>query len=275
MDWNARRRLLLLTPLLLLAIWQGLPVLLLLITSLRSEASLLRHGPWAWDELFLEHYQRVLITDGFAQPLVNSLIVALTSTVLATTLGMLAAMAFARLRFSGSRFLAFSVFLSRVIPPVAMAIPVFILLKGVGLTDSLLGLILAHSSFSLPMAIWLMLPFFQSLPRELEEAAYLDGLSKLRTMYSIMLPLALPGVAVAASFCFLASWNDFLFSMLLSGAKTKTAPLAVNAYMTGFGPEWGPMTASALIILVPILLLSGYLRRHMVAGMLAGGVKDA
>lgn len=269
------RRLVLTLPVLVLVVLQCFPVLLVLLTSFRTEVSLLEFGPLALEGLFLGNYARVLGDDAFLSHLGASLLIAAGSTALAVVLGSLAAYGLSRLRFSGRRLLASSILVSRVVPPVALAIPVFLLLRSIGLTDSILGLIVAHTSFNLPFAIWLMMPFFAGLPRELEEAAFLDGCSSLSAFRIVMLPLALPGILVAAVFCFLASWNDFLFSMVLAGSKTKTAPLAVNAYMTGFGPEWGPMTASSLLILAPVLLLSLVLRRHMVGGLTAGGVKDA
>jgi multiple sugar transport system permease protein len=264
---------LLYVPVLIVVAIQVFPVLLILLTSFRKQVSLLQHGPFSLDGLFWGNYRQVLVTDEFLRYMGTSSLVALASTLISIATGSLAAYALTRFSFWGRKSLSVGILCARIIPPVALAVPLFLLLKQAGLTDTLAGLVLAHTTINLPFAIWLMMPFFESLPRELEEAAEMDGCSKLQVFRIIFLPLALPGLMVAGIFCFLLSWNDFLFSLILAGSDTKTAPLVVNGYMTGFGPEWGPMTASSMLIMFPVFLFSLLLQKHIVAGLSAGGVK--
>ena len=159
-----------------------------------------------------------------------------------------------------------------MIPPIALALPFFVLLRFLRVTDTVFGLVLAHTTFNLPFAVWLIMPYFASQPKAFEEAAALDGCKVGSIFRYISFPLALPGILVSAIFCFLLSWNDFLFSLILSGASTKTAPLAINAYMTSDRIEWGPMTASSLLVLIPALILCSFIQKYMNPGM-GGGMK--
>jgi multiple sugar transport system permease protein len=267
------RKLLRTLPLALLLLLQLLPIALLLLASLRTPVSLLEHGPLSLRGLHLGNYREVITRGHFLDHMWTSTRIALSSTALSLGAGSLAAYALARLEFRGRRLLAASFLVSRLIPPVALAIPVFLLLERVGHTDTPLGLVLAHTSFNLPFAIWLMMPFFAALPREYEEAASIDGCTRFQAFRIVIFPLALPGLLVAGIFCFLLSWNDFLFSLVLAGSRTRTASLAVNGYMTSFGPDWGPMSAASVLILVPVFLFSLALQRHIVSGLGAGGVK--
>lgn len=260
-------------PLVVLVCFQLFPVLLIVLTSFKSQISLLQHGPFGTTGFFLGNYTKVIVADGFMSNLGTSLMIAMGSTAISVAAGALAAYALTRFRFTGSTPIAMAFLCARVIPPVALAIPLFLLLKKFHLTDSVAGLVLAHTTMNLPFAVWLIMPFFDSLPKDYEEAAEMDGCTQFQVFHKIFLPMALPGLLVAGIFCFLLSWNDFLLSLILAGSDTKTAPLVVNAYMTGFGPEWGPMTASSVVILVPVFIFSLALQKHMVSGISAGGVK--
>jgi multiple sugar transport system permease protein len=185
----------------------------------------------------------------------------------------MAAFALARIEFRFKAAFKGAILAARLLPPVALAVPLFLLVTRLGLADTRMGLALAHSAFNLPFAIWLLTPFFAGIPKELEEAATVDGFTRFQIFRIVYFPLALPGVLVASLFCFLLSWNDFLFSLILAGSATKTAPLAVNGYMTGFGPEWGPMTAASVVVLVPVFVLSLFLQRSLVGGIQSGGIK--
>ena len=267
------KRAFLLFPLLVLVFLQLLPVAVVVLTSVRTPVSLLEGKLFSLEGFFAGNYVKVWTEDHLAGPLVNSLCIALGTVALSVTAGSLCAYALARLEFRLKGLFAGALLCARMVPPVALAVPLFLLVHALGLADTRTGLVLAHSTFNLPFAIWLLVPFFKALPKQLEEAALVDGCTRMRMFRSIVLPLALPGIVVAALFCFLLSWNDFLFSLILAGSETKTAALAVNGYMTGFGPEWGPMTASSVIVLAPVFALSLLLQRHIVGGLQSGGLK--
>lgn len=269
-------RILLLFPVMVVVIVQFFPVFVIGLTSFKTPISLLAGDQGlslSLDTLFLGNYTKVLVEDKFLDYVGSSTFIAVCSTLLSISLGSLAAYALAKFTFRGKHYLSFGIMCSRLIPPVALALPVSILLRQSQLNDTHLGLVLAHTTFNLPFAIWLLVPFFAGIPQEFEEAAAVDGLGVFQTFSRIVLPLTLPGLIVAAIFCFLMSWNDFLFSLILSGSDTKTAPLAINGYMTSDRIEWGAMTASSMLVLIPAFILCLKLQRHMVSGMQAGGVK--
>lgn len=270
---SALRTALLAFPLGALLVVQLFPVVIIVLTSMKTEVSLLEHGPFSLSGFSFGNYAKVLVEDAFLLPMGNSLLIAVLATLLSLACGATAAYALARMRFRGHGILSAGLLCGRLLPPVALALPLFVLLKKFGLTDTVTGLTLAHASFNLPFAIWLLMPFFESLPKSLEEAAVIDGCTRAQVFRHVFFPLALPGLLVTAVFCFLLSWNDFLFSLFLAGSRLKTAPLTVNGYMTGFGTEWGPMTASSVLILAPVFAFSLLLQRHLVGGIASGSLK--
>ncbi|MBQ46441.1 MAG: ABC transporter permease [Zetaproteobacteria bacterium] len=273
-NWRWRYRYLLWIPFLLVLLVQLFPIWVIGLTSFKTPLALLDDGgALNLDGLFLGNYQRVIFEDGLWQYVEASLIIAMASTFLSVFAGGLAAYPLARYRFRGRKPLALGILCSRMVPPVALALPAFLLLRTFGAVDHYWGLILAHTTFNLPFAIWLLIPFFEILPADFEDAAVMDGLNAWQTFRLIFLPLALPGIVVASIFCFLMSWNDFLYSLILAGSDTRTAPLAINAYMTSDQIEWGAMTASSMLVLVPVFLLCRHLQNYLVNGLTAGGVK--
>lgn len=266
-------RFLFVLPVLLLALIQIFPVVVIVLTSLKTPVALLEWNLFSLSGFDFSNYTRVLFEDDLLTPLFNSLVVASSSTLLSVGAAAMAAFALARIEFRFKKTFAGAVLVARLLPPVALAVPLFLLITNLSLADTKLGLTLAHSTFNLPFAIWLLMPFFAAIPRELEEAAAIDGFTRFQTFRLIFFPLALPGLLVASMFCFLLSWNDFLFSLILAGSETKTAALAVNGYMTGFGPEWGPMTAASVVVLAPVFFLSLLLQRSLVGGIQSGGIK--
>lgn len=253
---------------------QLLPIWIIALTSFKTPMALLDDGgALNLQGLFLGNYERVLFEDNLWQYIKTSLVIAFASTFLSVFTGALAAYPLARYRFPGRKVMTLGILCSRMVPPVALALPAFLLLRTFGAVDHYWGLILAHTTFNLPFAIWLLIPFFQLLPKDFEDAAVMDGLSTWQTFRLIFLPLALPGIIVSSIFCFLMSWNDFLYSLILAGSETRTAPLAINAYMTSDQIEWGAMTASSMLVLIPVFVLCKYLQNHLVNGLTSGGVK--
>jgi multiple sugar transport system permease protein len=162
---------------------------------------------------------------------------------------------------------------TRMVPPVAVGVPLMSMLAALRLTDTPTGLAIAHTTISLPLCILLMASFFEAVPFELEEAAKVDGCSRPRALWSVVIPVVSGGVAVTAIFAFLASWNEFLFAILLTSVRAQTTPIVIANFQTQFGLDWGPMTALAALYSIPVIVLTLVLQRHIVAGLTLGAVK--
>ncbi|MFK7827479.1 MAG: carbohydrate ABC transporter permease [Oligoflexales bacterium] len=271
---NHKLKYLVFIPAMFLAIAQFFPIYVIALTSFKTPLALMEDGmSLSFIGLSLENYEKVLTEDGFLSHIWVSLTVAIFATFFSIIIASLAAFALARFKFRGKKFLTLTILCSRMVPPVALAMPVFLLVDLLGVHDTIWGLVIAHMSFILPFCIWILLPFFVALPHDLGEAAVIDGLSSTKIFSMVYLPLALPGVLVASIFCFLFSWNDFLYSLILAGSQTKTAPLAINAYMTSDRIEWGAMSASSMIVMVPIFLLSLLVQKHFAKGVPSAGIK--
>jgi multiple sugar transport system permease protein len=160
-----------------------------------------------------------------------------------------------------------------MVPYVSVAIPYFALMRSFGLGDTHIAVAIAHTTVSLPLAIWLLASFFESIPTELEEAARVDGCTRLGALFRVIVPLVSGGISVTAIFAFLASWNEFLFALLLTSVRAKTAPLVIAEFNTQYGLEWGTMTAIATLYSLPVILLALFLQKRIVSGLTLGAVK--
>lgn len=251
------------------------PVAMIIQTAFKTPRSLLESGMFTWNGWTFANFYRLFVEQSLAPDLINSLLIASGSMALSVSCGALMAFALTRWQSETKRHLLTSLLVARLLPPVALALPLFLVLKQFMLHDTLLGLVLAHTALNFPLATWILMPFMDAVPRVLEEAASLDGASRGQTFAHVVLPVTKPGIVVAALFCFLMSWNDFLFSLILAGSAIKTAPLTLNGYVTGFGTEWGPLCAGACVLLIPVFALSFKLHQHMIASPTQGGVKGA
>jgi multiple sugar transport system permease protein len=278
--WHADRRgvitVVRLAILLLLLGVTLLPVYWILSTSIRPDAEVLRPDPSLWPGLVtFEHYRNALESGRITFYLANSLTVAVGSTVLALALGAPAAYAFTRFRYPGS--LADHVRLwmlsTRFIPPFAIVIPIFLLFRDLKLLDTRPGLLIAHTVFSLPFVLWLLISGFEQLPHEIEEAALVDGSSRFRAFLTIALPLAAPTIAAAAIFALLLSWNEFLFALLLTASQATTVPVFISQFVTDRSLQWGEIAASAAVASVPVIAFLFFAQRYLVRGLTMGAAK--
>jgi multiple sugar transport system permease protein len=159
-------------------------------------------------------------------------------------------------------------------PPIAFTIPFFLAYRWLGLLDTLSGLIIIYLTFNLALVIWMMQTFFESVPRALEEAAWIDGCSVWRAFFTITLPLAAPGLAATAVLCFILSWNDFFFALILTRTQAQTAPVAIVSFIQYEGWEWGKIAAGGTLVMLPVVIFTLMVRTYLVRGLTAGGVKD-
>jgi multiple sugar transport system permease protein len=249
-----------------------LPFLWLLQMSFKPTPLILQFPPSFFFTPTLEHYIG-LWNAGFAESFVNSLVTASVSTVLALLLGVPAAYALSRWSGRGRFGLGLSILLTRMAPPIAFTIPFFLAYRWLGLLDTRTGLILIYMTFNLPLVIWMMQPFFDAVPRSLEEAALMDGASFATVFIEIVIPMATAGIAATAILCFLYAWNDFFFALILTRTDARTAPVAVVNFMNYEGWEWGKIAAGGSLVMAPVLLFSMLVRRYLVSGLTAGAVK--
>lgn len=258
----------------LLVITYAMPYVYLLLTSLKPPGDVLQIPPsFLPARISLDNYQSLFANPSIPLAFANSLVVAVVSTILALVLAVPAAYGASFLRAHLSNWFLIFALVTRMVPAVSLGIPLFMMLKAVGLLDTQVGLILAHTTQSLPLAIWLMAAFFESVPQELEEAARIDGASRFGAFARVILPVVTGGIAVAALFCFIASWNEFLFALLLTAEEAKTAPLVIAQFKTAYGLDWGPMTALAALYSLPIIAVTLVLQKHIIGGLTLGAVK--
>jgi multiple sugar transport system permease protein len=252
----------------------GFPFIYLLLTSFKTPLDAIAVPaavlPAQWT---LENYVSALTKDGVVPALINSVVTAVLSTVFSLVLAVPAAYAITRYRTPSGRVFVLAALVTRMVPTIAVGAPLIETMRALGLTDTSLGLAIAHTTISLPLSIWLMSSFFESVPDELEEAAKVDGASRIGALWRVVLPVVSGGLAVTAIFAFLASWNEFLFSLLLTSVRAQTTPIVIANFQTQFGLDWGAMTALAAVYSIPVILLTLVLQRHIVAGLTLGAVK--
>jgi ABC-type glycerol-3-phosphate transport system permease component len=273
---NARRwRTLLLVAVaaLLLAVW-AFPVLWALLTSFKTERDVLAYPPTVIFEPTLRNYRDVLFGSASILPnLISSTIVAGVSTILTLLIAVPAAYALARLHFPGKRASGFYVLATQMLPPVGLIIPYYLVLQKIGALDTYSGLIVIYLTFSLPFAIWLMVSYFEDIPREMEEAALIDRAGRMRALWYVILPQARGGIAVTTIFVFLNAWNEFLFAVVLGGNRVRPVTVAMFNFISVEQTLWAKLAAGAMLAMAPVILLGLLAQRHIVKGLTMGAVK--
>jgi len=248
------------------------PFLWLLQMSFKSNDLILQFPPPLIFTPTLENFTS-LWHGAFSASFINSLLSASFSTGFALLFGIPAAYALSKWAGRGKRALSFAILVTRMAPPIAFTIPFFLFYRWIGLLDTVTGLVLIYTSFNLPLVIWMMQPFFETVPASLEEAALVDG-APIRTVFlKIVLPMVAPGIAATAILCFLYAWNDFFFALILTRTNARTAPVAVVNFMNYEGWEWGKIAAGGSLVMAPVLIFSLAVRRYLVSGLTAGAVK--
>jgi multiple sugar transport system permease protein len=261
-----------------------LPIVWLFLSTVQTQASLLTlPAPVIPTELTLHNYVEIFKPAAFGEvsgrssfvlALRNSLLVSLGATGVAMLFGTPAAYAIVRFNTPRKRTLLLVVLGTQLLPAISLIIPLFRVLRGAGLLDTLLGLILAYSTFSLPFVVWIMAGYFQSVPHELEEAARMDGASRWQAFVHVMLPLAGPGLAVTAIFTLLNAWDEFFFALIFTSTyASKTVPVALAEFIGRHSVNWGMLVTGGFIASLPPIILSLVCYRYIVSGLAAGGLK--
>lgn len=249
------------------------PILWMVMTAFKTSNQAFSQDPVFFFTPTLDNFAQVVGRSQFGYALVNSVQVSGISALLAILLGSGIAYPLARFRFKGKQQLSTWILSLRIIPPIVTIIPLFLMMRTIGLNGTLLSIILLHTFMNLPLAVWLLRGFYADVPKELEEAACIDGLNRLGIFFRIVLPLAMPGVASTALLSFVFSWNEFLFANILSGAYTRTATVALTEFVTPVGTEWTRIMAAGTIVAVPVWLAALAAQKYLVRGLTLGAVK--
>jgi ABC-type glycerol-3-phosphate transport system permease component len=273
-------------PLLSFAFWAVaslvtlFPIYWMFVVSAKSRVELFGKPTFIIRSFFLENYTNTLSDPAFQGYMINSIVVATGNALLVTTLGLLATYALSRFKLVGSDNIFFWTITNRMAPPAVFLLPLFLLytqtfaIGGWKLYDTRLGLVLLYCVFNLPFAIWMLKGIVDGIPKELDEAAMVDGCNTWQVLTRVILPLARPGLAVTAILTWVFAWNEYLFAATLTSVQARTITTGLAEFVTVTGTNWGQMAATATLTLLPALLFLGLVQRHIVAGLTFGAVKE-
>jgi multiple sugar transport system permease protein len=250
-----------------------IPILWTFHLSIKPEKLLYSLPPVLRFRPSLEHYVQVFTYYPFANYIVNSIMITVLSTLISLAIAFPAAYSMGRFRTGGTHF-SFWVLSIRMLPPIVFAVPMFLLIQSYGLLDTWWALILVYLTFNIPLAVWILMSFIEDLPEEAEEAAMLDGCSRVKAMVLITFPLIAPALIAVAILNFIFSWNDFLFALILTFTEARTVQVGVAEFVTGYAIIWGAIAAAGCIAVVPTLVFTMFARRYLVRGLTMGTVRQ-
>jgi multiple sugar transport system permease protein len=251
------------------------PLLWMILTSLKSEVETFR-VPLTWfpEKVYVKTYFDMWKYQPFGLYFYNSFVVASGTTVLATVLGCLAGYGFSRFQFPGRQTLLLTFLTSRMLPAILLIIPFFKLMVKAGLYNSHTGLIIAYTSFALPISTWLALGFFESVPKELDESAMIDGCTRLGMLFKVIAPVISPGLVAIVIFCWIQAWNEYLFALCLSTTQRMyTIPIGIAALFGEYKVAWNQLMSAASISILPVVIMFAFIQRYLVDGLASGAVK--
>ncbi|HWT80036.1 MAG TPA: carbohydrate ABC transporter permease [Candidatus Acidoferrum sp.] len=248
------------------------PFLWLILTALKQPLEAFSLPPsWIFTPT-LDNFASVMEA-GFLRSYWNNIVVGLLTTVASLVLGVPAAYSLVRANFRGQHFMGFWILLSRLAPPVAFVIPMYVVFRRLGLIDTYLGLTISYLTASLPFVVWIMTGYFKGVPVEVEEAALIDGCTRVGTLTRIVIPLSMPGVATAAIFSLMMAWSQYFYPLILGGRNTITAPVMVTSFVTFEGPNWGKLAAAGLLVVAPVLVFTFVAQKGIIRGLTGGALK--
>jgi ABC-type glycerol-3-phosphate transport system permease component len=251
------------------------PVALMIGTAFKPNVEIFQVPPrWLPRAPTLSNFQKVMFNSGIPRYALNSIIIATLMTFTALVLGTLAGYGFSRFKFRGNRPLSLFMLLGQLIPLIALIVPFFQIFDAVGLLDTKIGIALAHLTTALPLVTWMSASYFSTIPVELDEAAIIDGCTRMQALRKVVLPVALPGIISIALFAFLMSWNEFVLASVLTNTdNSKTLPIGLSEFATMFTVDWGSTMAAAFLMTVPVVAVFLLFQKQFVSGLSAGAVK--
>ena len=249
------------------------PFYWMVAASLKSQPAILSSTPQFFFEPTLQNYVDAFGKFDILKSLKNSLFVALVTVVLSLVLGTPAAYAIARFDFKGKRDIWFWFISNRMLSPIVVALPFFLIARNLKLLDTPWALILIYLTFNVPIVVWICADQFRNIPKELDEAATLEGYNSFAIFWRVGLPLAMPAIAVSAIFTFIFSWNELLYALILTRSDAKTAPVVATSFMSGYELPWGQIMATGTVVALPVIVFSMIVSRQLVRGLTAGAIK--
>jgi len=250
------------------------PIYWFITTSFKNPVDIFSVPPsWLFKPI-LKNYSELFRVQRFQYNILNSFIISSSVVALSFLLGVPAAYALSRISIQGKQTLYFWILTSRMIPPMALLVPFFMAFSKLRLLDTHIALIIIYLTFNLALVIWIMKTFFDDVPVSLEEAAVIDGCSTLGCFWKISLPLVSPGLAATTIFCWIMSWNEFLYALVLTRRVAKTAPVAVTVFMRFIDIRWGTIAAGSTFIMLPIIIFSIVVNKYLIAGLVRGALKE-
>jgi multiple sugar transport system permease protein len=251
------------------------PYIYLIMSSLKPSSEVISSTPTLLPSVFtLENYFTMFDVLSIGTYFGNSFIAAIASTVISVFLGSLAAYGLSRYSSKlGNMFLLLTLGV-RMVPLISVAVPMYGIINRLGIYDTHLALILVYTSINIPFVIWMMIGFFDGMPKELDESARVDGCGKLGAFMRIILPISLPGLATTSIFSYMLAWNDFLMALMMTSTQAKTMPVGLSEFLGAYNLDLGPMTAAAVLFSLPVLIFSFMIQRYIVSGMTMGAVKE-
>lgn len=250
-----------------------LPYFWLVLTSFKTRVDSFAIPPKIFFSATLDNYKAAFLDKGFLMNLKNSIIIMLFTVGIGLALGFPSSFAFSRFKTRKDQVLLNYLLGTRFTPVVVLALPLYLLMSKIGMLNSYVGIIVAHVAFNLPFVIWMMKGFFDAIPKEIDEAARVEGYSWFKVFLKIDIPLVKSGLAATAVFCAINSWNEFLMALILTGRDTVTMPVGVPGLLTPQGTIWGQVSAVGTVITIPVLIFAILVQKHMIAGMTMGAVK--
>lgn len=249
------------------------PYIWMVLASFKNRVDLLSSVPkWVFTPT-LANYPAVFIDKEYWPLAINSVLISVSSTVLCIVIGAPAAYGFARSDFPGKEDLFFFFLTTRMAPPISIAVPLFLFFTSLGLIDTIYAVVIAHTSFNLSLVVWMMRGFFAEIPREIDEAAMMDGRSRLGAFFFVVAPLAAPGIGATAVLCFILSWNEFLYAFILVAFDGRPLTVGIPGLVTPHGTLWGQVAAVAIVATLPIVLFTFLVQKQLVRGLTFGAVK--
>ncbi len=245
-----------------------------LVTSLKSEKELYGIVLTYWPKtITFESYKKLFVSFNFLKPMMNSFLVALMTTIISLTVSLLAAYAFSRYRFKGRKVLMAIFLTNNMFPTVLLLIPLYAIMRNIGILYTPLALMLSYTTFTIPFSIWLLSGYLRDLPESLEEAAMIDGATRAQAFLKIVFPVLVPCLVATGAYIFMTSWNEYVFAVMFTNEASRTIPVALKNLIGQLGVEWGMLTAGGVITIIPVCIMFFFAQKRLTEGLTAGAIK--
>lgn len=261
-------------PLVILLLFLLFPFYWTFVTSIKSEKELYSSVITYWPRnITFISYQKLFVNFNFIKPIINSFIVALSTTIISILVSTLAAYAFSRYNFRGKKMFMMLFLTNNMFPTVLLLIPLYSIMRNIGILYTPMALILSYITFTMPFSIWLLTGYINDLPISLEEAAMVDGANKVQAFVKVILPLLRPGIIATGVYVFMTSWNEYTFAVMFTNEVSRTIPVALKTLVGELGVQWGLLTAGGIITIIPVCVMFFFVQKRLVEGLTAGAVK--